>query len=658
MDLNPCPFNPNHINDSAYIVRFPNGAIAAGCHHNSCQGKGWPELRSIYEPGWQEARKEKRESAGESAGKEERKSQADLLVELALASGAEFFCDETGDTFAAIPVHGHREIWPIRGGDKPSRHFRRWLIRLFFEATDGKTPNSEAISQAFSVLEAWAAFRGSPRRLHLRVAEEAGVFWYDLADPSWRAVRITPEGWEVVERPPIHFRRFANTAPQVTPEREGDLRDLLRFVNISAGDPRKMEITDDELLLLVYCVAALVPGIPQPILDVYGEKGAGKSMAMRFIRALIDPAVEPLLVLRGDERELALLLAHNYFPVFDNLSRLSEWESDMLCRAATGGGLSVRQLYSDDEERIFSFCRPVGLTGVHLLTGGTDLMDRYLSIKLERIAKRSRKKETALREEFERLRPRLFGAMLDALSKAMVIYPGLEFEELPRMADWATWGAAISEALGFGAKRFMAAYWKNIGAMNDRLLSSHPVAAAAIALLEDPKLAPEGKWKSTPGELLKKLDEIAAKERIDTKAKSWPKSANSLSRRLHELRSNLEDAGIHLEIGREDGGKRERYVSLEDVKISSQSSQSSQTASNQKNLRDDLRDDIGDRGSLISSLGEERSDPRDDIGDDFRDDIDQISSLNELSNDAVLGRWDDRDDKSSLLLEEDDDSPW
>jgi hypothetical protein len=49
--LNPCPFNSSHTNQSAYIVQFSNGAIAAGCHHNGCSAKGWNELRDLIEPG-------------------------------------------------------------------------------------------------------------------------------------------------------------------------------------------------------------------------------------------------------------------------------------------------------------------------------------------------------------------------------------------------------------------------------------------------------------------------------------------------------------------------------------------------------------------------------------------------------------------------------
>ncbi len=48
--LRPCPWNADHIDRAAYIVQFPNGAIAAGCHHNGCAGKDWQALRDLVEP--------------------------------------------------------------------------------------------------------------------------------------------------------------------------------------------------------------------------------------------------------------------------------------------------------------------------------------------------------------------------------------------------------------------------------------------------------------------------------------------------------------------------------------------------------------------------------------------------------------------------------
>ena len=49
--LEECPFSGDH-KDGAYAIQFANGAIHAGCHHESCGGgkQRWQELRERYEP--------------------------------------------------------------------------------------------------------------------------------------------------------------------------------------------------------------------------------------------------------------------------------------------------------------------------------------------------------------------------------------------------------------------------------------------------------------------------------------------------------------------------------------------------------------------------------------------------------------------------------
>jgi hypothetical protein len=54
--LRSCPWNSDHTNLSAYIIVQSSGALAAGCHHDGCAGKGWHELRDVVEPGWSERR--------------------------------------------------------------------------------------------------------------------------------------------------------------------------------------------------------------------------------------------------------------------------------------------------------------------------------------------------------------------------------------------------------------------------------------------------------------------------------------------------------------------------------------------------------------------------------------------------------------------------
>ncbi len=49
-DLAQCPFSDAH-RDGAYVIRFGDGGVHAGCHHDSCGGgrQRWPELRARFE---------------------------------------------------------------------------------------------------------------------------------------------------------------------------------------------------------------------------------------------------------------------------------------------------------------------------------------------------------------------------------------------------------------------------------------------------------------------------------------------------------------------------------------------------------------------------------------------------------------------------------
>lgn len=76
--LNPCPWEAAHTNRSAYIIQFSNGAIAAGCHHNSCQGRDWHSLRDLYEPGWQDKQRPLQQAAGKQPAKPVVKREIDL----------------------------------------------------------------------------------------------------------------------------------------------------------------------------------------------------------------------------------------------------------------------------------------------------------------------------------------------------------------------------------------------------------------------------------------------------------------------------------------------------------------------------------------------------------------------------------------------------
>ena len=511
-----CPNDAGH-KDAAIIIN-PDGGLSFKCFHASCSNLNWKAYRSFYEPDAYNNNGDPEESSDNA----KKQSHADILV--GFLDEIELFHDELLEPYARITIKLHGEVWSCR-----SHTFKLWLRKRYFEKT-GRTCNSDSINQALGVAEAKAIFDGPQKNLDLRCAERDGDYWYDLANPTWQAVKITKEGWSVVPAP-IMFRRFTNTAPQVLPSTNGDIRKLRQFVNI------KSDVTFN--LLVVYLVSCFIPNIPKVVLPVTGERGASKSTILRILRKLVDPAQKELLTFPYDINELALILYKNYMPAFDNMSNLNERQSDMLCCAATGGGIVKRRLYTDDEEVILSYLRCVTLNGINQVAIKPDLLDRSIPIDLCRIDEDHRLAEKDFWANFETERPAIFGGILDILVKAISLKPKVKLDRLPRMADFCEWGYAIAEAMDWNGDAFLAAYHGNIESSTEEAIKNSPVASAVVALMRD-----RPTWSGTASALLHELNTNAETEHIDTRARSWPKMPNLLSRRLKQHKANFADVGI------------------------------------------------------------------------------------------------------------------
>jgi len=525
-------------------------------------------------------------------------SQADRLVALALDECVELFHDDVGETFARVKVRDHSEIWRCK-----SKDFKRWLASRMWES-ERKAPNSDAVRAALGVIEAQARFEGPEHELSNRVARHEGAFWYDLSDRQWQAVRITTEGWEIVTDPPILFRRHAHQSPQVAPLPGGVLSELLDFVNLR--EPSQ------ELLLLVYVVSCLVPDIPHPIPVLHGPQGAAKTTLFRMVRRLIDPSATEALSFPRDSIEMVQQLSHHWAPFYDNVARVPDQTSDALCRAVTGEGFSKRELYSDDEDVIYRFRRCVGLNGINVAAQKPDLLDRCILFGLEPIASGDRKPEDQLWREFEEARPRLIGAIFDALSRSMRIRPSVSLTGLPRMADFALWGCAIAQALGRSPGAFLDAYNENVEVRNEEVLQASPVAACVLALMEN-----EETWENAPSVLLAELEQIAERLRISTKAKTWPKGAHILARRLKEVSPNLAAAGIHVETGGRTGKSRRVTIRKRlQNSVTSVTSAGSALGSGLQRTTDDACPNPNAEASPVASPSSTGNPSEEEVGDD------------------------------------------
>ena len=98
--------------------------------------------------------------------------------------------------------------------------FRDWLTDGYF-ADCGQPPSEWAIHRVVGVLEARARFDGGTPSVFIRVGHDRGAgdsaYYLDLGDPSGRAIWICADGWSVVDKPDVHFRRPAGLLPLPMP---------------------------------------------------------------------------------------------------------------------------------------------------------------------------------------------------------------------------------------------------------------------------------------------------------------------------------------------------------------------------------------------------------------------------------------------------------
>jgi hypothetical protein len=452
---------------------------------------------------------------------------AQVLVEAIEASGAILFHDQYNEPHIAYDGTGSN-VSKVN-----SSIARLWLVH-YGHTQLGKVPSSDAVNRALETLAARAHFDGEQNALEVRSVYNKEGLWYDLGG---RAVHVTPEQWEVTERPPIIFRRFSHQKPQVMPRHGGDLRTILKYINITDEAER--------LLFLVYVVAAFIPDYPHPLLILHGIQGAGKTTPMVLMKDLIDPsALREGFSLPSKESEFAQIANHHYFLFFDNLSTMPEAFSDTLARAVTGGSFSKRGLYTDDDDVIYRFQRTIALNSVNQVVYKSDLLDRSILLHLDRIADDKRKPSQLFWSEFEHDLPDILGAIFDVLVKALSLHPTLKLDKSPRMSDFLHWGYAIAEAAGYSGEAFTQAYYANIVTQHDEAIEANPVAQAIMEFIKDQEA-----WTGTPSELHSLLTPIAFRLGI-SQSRGWPKDAPRLGRVLEILTPNLAAKGIALERSR------------------------------------------------------------------------------------------------------------
>ena len=255
-----------------------------------------------------------------------------------------------------------------------SSRFKSWFCKQFFAESGTDTfLTTDAVTKVVEYLNGIAQFECPKKDLEVRIAGctegEPYTIYYDLTNSKCEVIKITPNGWSILggNDIPTIFRKYKNQKAQVYPSRKYTSNILDQFVdllnikneeihretNARGRIVSRAVVTKQRELFKGYIFGLFYPGIPKPVFMSHGGQNASKSTTKVFVKLTVDPNSPKLLSIPSDEDAMSQQFMHNYVCFYDNLTKLTDMQSDQLCRASTGGGNSKRKLFSDDEDILY-----------------------------------------------------------------------------------------------------------------------------------------------------------------------------------------------------------------------------------------------------------------------------------------------------------------
>ncbi len=495
--------------------------------------------------------------------------QRDRIIGAILAHGINLWRDADGNGYATIEIGGTLQRHAVR-----SRAFRD-LVRFIFGQSNIREINGTLVpasisdtgwKEALPQIEAMASV-ATTREPAIRTCQVGECIIIDLGDETWRAIEVSPSGWQVIDRTDGPLVRSNGMRALPIPARSpAALSDFRRLANL----PGEREA----MLALGWSVAALWPSGPYAILSISGESESGKTSICRFIRSFIDPNLADLRKPPKDQNDIALAGANARVIAYENLSSISADMADDLCRIATGSGFAKRSLYTNGEEHLAYVCRPVMLNGIPALMTRGDLASRTLDVMCPPIPANCRMTEEEYAAACDAARPGILALILDGLAMALRDVPTLKLANPPRLGLAAKIAIAAAPAFGWSRDEMRAAIDENRAAAAAASIDADQIGRA----IRDGIMCTAMEWHGTAQSLLGALLDLVPQEARDRR--SWPADATRLSARLRRLAPAMRLIGIDIETG--ERTKRARTITIT-RKLPETASSASPASSKRKN---------------------------------------------------------------------------
>jgi len=282
------------------------------------------------------------------------------------------------------------------------------------------------------------------------------------------------------------------------------------------------------------------PSAAQAITMITGEQGSGKTTLCKMIRELIDPNKTKVRASTSVERDIIIAANNSWLLAFDNVSNITNAQSDTYCRAATGSGFGARQLYADDKEFQAYIQNPILLNSIDHLELRSDMLSRTIRVHLPSLQSGGRKLESTIWKEFEEMKPRIFRAICNCISAGLKNLDTVPNIDWTRLADFVRFIVAAEESMGLAPGSFKNAYERMQADSDLDALEQSGIGDVLAQLMRKKKDV-----VYTCSQLLIELNNL--KEELEIDVRRWPANARALSSQLRRIAPNLLRCGISVE---------------------------------------------------------------------------------------------------------------
>ena len=412
-----------------------------------------------------------------------------------------------------------------------SSEFKELLWKQHF-LEFGQAPSCCKVKQTIKTLYMYGKIFAPVKKVYHRFAKIDDAVFIDMCTPDSHAVKITGNSVSIEHNPSAKFirskvqRTIGAPVFKALPE---------YFELLKKYIPFKTE--DDFIIFVSWLLNCINMDGGYPVLFLLGEQGSAKSTTCKLIKDLLDASSVLLRNLPKSMKELMITATNDYILCFDNISKISDAQSDNLCKLATGAAFTTRRLYSTVSEVQLASKNPCVINGISCFPTRQDLLDRSLIVALDFIAPDKRKTDKELMKSWENDRPLIFGALCQAASAALRNYNSVSEKELPRMADFAKWVIAAEENLPWKKGLFMETMRNLRIKIVEDALDADPVAIAVLKLMKN-----RDEWSGSATSLLAALESCIDQDR--KKYPGFPKIANLLSRQLSRISAFLREKSI------------------------------------------------------------------------------------------------------------------